>query len=274
MSVSLEDFFAKYPRYLSLRAVASDAEIQRVILPRIDIYEELVRESSAMIQVADIATVFGKEAESLEITLRRFLGHWGNVSVEEVAKIALLAKAMKPRTVFEFGTFNGMTTLQIAMNVLDCQVYTLDLPEDVLPSYPHDEFDRLVSRKAGAQFDTKTGSFFSDLNDGRIVQLWGDSAKFDFSPYRNRVDLVFIDGGHNFPTVKADTENALSMLAPGGAILWHNYHDITCPDVTQYLLELSQRLKLYQLRNTALVVYKSLLDEAAKLGKLRSRVSR
>src|SRR5437762_8515397 len=41
---------------------------------------------------------------------------WGNVSVESVCKIGLIIRWLRPRRILEIGTYNGMTTLQMALN--------------------------------------------------------------------------------------------------------------------------------------------------------------
>src|SRR5271157_5902498 len=52
----------------------------------------------------------------------------GNLTVDELAVVALLCQWLQPQTVFEFGTFNGRTTLNLAANTPpDAKVYTLDL---------------------------------------------------------------------------------------------------------------------------------------------------
>jgi predicted O-methyltransferase YrrM len=57
----------------------------------------------------------------------------------------------------------------------------------------------------------------------RIEQVYGDSAKLDWSTLGGPFDLVLIDGDHTTPYVLADTRKALSVLAAGGIILWHDY---------------------------------------------------
>jgi hypothetical protein len=56
-----------------------------------------------------------------------------------------------------------------------------------------------------------------------IVQLYGDSGTFDFSPYYGNVDFMFIDGSHAYDYVKNDTLAALKMVRVGGTIIWHDY---------------------------------------------------
>ena len=58
----------------------------------------------------------------------------------------------------------------------------------------------------------------------KIVQLWGDSATFDFSPYYQKADLVFVDGSHTYEYVHNDSKVALALLRPEtGLIVWHDY---------------------------------------------------
>ena len=72
-------------------------------------------------------------------------------------------------------------------------------------------------------------------------------------------DFVFIDGGHTYELVKRDTENALSIIAKGGMIVWDDYWWF-CPGVVSYLNELSRRLFLRRIDGTNLVVTWPLLD--------------
>jgi hypothetical protein len=68
------------------------------------------------------------------------------------------------------------------------------------------------------------------------------------------VDLVYVDGGHSFEICERDSENALSVIAPNGPILWDDYWWFY-PDVVRYLDSLSERLELVRIEDTNLVVY-------------------
>lgn len=257
-SMTIDEFYSRYPRYVSLRSLVPDATVLRLLASRVDVFERLLAEARIRIPVVNLERVLGREAEGHPIVLQGFLGHWGNVSIEEVAKIALVTRAVQPRTVLEIGTFNGMTTLQIALNApKSCKVYTLDLPAGAGPSFAHDELDTIVARQARGRFGTDLGSYFDGYHDREIVQLRGDSCTFDYGvAIGTPLDLVLVDGGHNYKTVRADTERTLPLLAPGGVMLWHNYADLAYPDVTQYLGELSRDIPLMQLRNTMIAIYR------------------
>jgi hypothetical protein len=91
---------------------------------------------------------------------------------------------------------------------------------------------------------------------GKIHQLLGDSATFDYSPYRNSCSLVFVDGSHAYEYVMADTRAAMSMVKKNGVIIWHDYG--IWEGVTRALEELDER-EHFGLRNisgTSLVYWK------------------
>jgi len=76
----------------------------------------------------------------------------------------------------------------------------------------------------------------------------------DFTPFRGKVDFVFIDGDHSMNYLRSDSENAFSMLSPLGVILWHDYGG-RWPDVASYLSEVARKRKLFHLDGTSLVVH-------------------
>ena len=120
----------------------------------------------------------------------------------------------------------------------DTIVYTLDLPQDKTGiklkndlSEAHRDIKN-INMNAPRQFHGRS-------KEGRIVELSGDSMSFDFSPYRGKMDFVFIDASHSYPYVKADTKNAFKMLSPQGIILWHDY-DFIHPGVFRVVNEIAQ----------------------------------
>jgi predicted O-methyltransferase YrrM len=146
----------------------------------------------------------------------------GNTSLLEQAILARLAETAQPKRIFEFGTFDGRTALNlIAHAPPDAHLFTLDLPASEIDQtrLPIEKSDRTYIDKAesGTRF---LGTEYAK----RITQLYGDSANFDFSPYFGTIDLVFVDASHAYDYVRSDTLNAMKLLRPsGGLIAWHDY---------------------------------------------------
>lgn len=161
-------------------------------------------------------------------------GRPGNVSLLELVVLNTLVKLAKTKTIFEIGTFDGRTTLNLAANTDDtAKVYTLDLPRE--------EFNRVKDNpKSDRRFIGKAGEhlkFYNTPEAKKIIELKGDSLKFDFSPYYGLMDFVFIDGGHTYDFVSNDTTNALKMISRDGIIAWHDYKN-TSYGVTKTLNDL------------------------------------
>jgi predicted O-methyltransferase YrrM len=179
----------------------------------------------------------------------------GNVNLMELAVLNALCRSTAPRSVFEIGTFDGRTTLNLALNS-DADVFTLDLPANHPTRFEVVGADnRYVNKPAsGARFTSEPNCRLPCVR--RITQLYGDSAAFDFSPWHGRVDFVFVDGAHSYDFVVSDSRVALQLLRPeGGVIVWHDYG--VWPDVARALDEFQAQhpeLKLVHIRGTSLAV--------------------
>jgi predicted O-methyltransferase YrrM len=77
----------------------------------------------------------------------------------------------------------------------------------------------------------------NDTTRSKIIQLFGDTARFDFSPYFGKMDMVFIDGAHTYEYLLNDTKIARKLLKDKGVILWHDYAG-DWPGVTKALNKL------------------------------------
>jgi predicted O-methyltransferase YrrM len=165
--------------------------------------------------------------------------------------VCAIARHVRARRVFEFGTYPGRTTFHLARGEHVQAVYTLDL--DPASSYPADlKIGRAVKAVHERQLQ---GHFFRTQEAGRLVtQLHGDSRTFDYAPYRESMDLVFVDGGHTYDLVVNDTVHAFSILAPGGVIVWHDFAP-KGRDVTTFARELSKEHPLFWIQDTSLLVY-------------------
>lgn len=193
--------------------------------------------------------------ENISVNLHNFLPIDGNVCLDELIFISALSRKIQPRVVVEIGTFDGNTTLQLALNTpSDSRIFTLDLP---------------VGAEGGAQNDPKDEKFIASSRrvyrrflgsevEHKIIQCYGNSLTYDFAEFaRNgKPQLIFIDAGHSYECVRNDSEKALAILDRGGIIVWQDYGAVW-EDVFRYLVELSRELSMVHIAGTSLVVYHS-----------------
>ena len=145
----------------------------------------------------------------------------GNVSFQELQYISKIVKHYQPKTIFEIGTFDGRTTLNMSLNAPGAEIFTLDLPKKEI-------FKTRYRVKTGdLTFIDKQQSgirFIGTESEKRIAQIYADSAQFDYSKYENSIDLIFIDGSHTYDYVISDKKIAMKLLRnKKGVIIWHDY---------------------------------------------------
>lgn len=146
-----------------------------------------------------------------------------SVTVFELNCILMLMRSTKALKVLEIGTFDGNTTLNLAMNLPDDgEVVTIDLPVDEKVDLAL-ALDRNIERNETER--RRVGEQFRDRPHARakIKQVFGDSARLDFAALGGPYDFAFIDGCHAYNYVKSDTQNVMRIMRPGGIIIWHDY---------------------------------------------------
>lgn len=168
------------------------------------------------------------------------------------AIIAALVRGLEAQTFFEIGTNRGRTTWTVAHHNENLTLYTLDLP----PTKDNTAYELADDDRVYLRPPSQTGEAFQGTPEAqRVTQIFKDSATFDYSPYANQIDFVYIDGAHTYDYVKSDTANALTMLSPTGAIAWDDY--ATGPGVYEALIELAPTLDrpVYHLLETRMAIY-------------------
>jgi hypothetical protein len=172
----------------------------------------------------------------------------------ETAVLLALAKLVQPRTFFEFGTLLGVETLNMAANLpLHSQIYTLDLDETSMLDLQQDKNDKSLSEIHMLMRDKL--AFLGTRYGSKITRLYGDSNRFDFSPFHGRIDMVYVDGGHDLRTLTSDTTTAYDILSRDhpACIAWHDFGNPRHPAVGPYLSELSATEDLFHVEETMMV---------------------
>ena len=210
--------------------------------------------------------------EEVAISLVRPPAWYGSMTVTEIASLCMLVAARRPKKILEIGSFQGLTTLTLALNAPPATVHTLDLPPETSPTQTKFE-------NADAAIIGRRGHYFyaGRPEASRIRQHFGDSASFDYSSIGGEVDVALIDAAHSYDYVRNDTAKVLPLMARDGLILWHDYgrNDfMTAPEdawgVTHFLHELSTA-GVRILQGTSLGV---LPLDTASLDRLREMVGR
>jgi predicted O-methyltransferase YrrM len=152
-------------------------------------------------------------AGDINHTLSISAGMMHPIDVESLSAACLHSN---PGSVFEIGTYKGASAEHMLRILPDARVISIAFPQD---DDQGTEFNNSELRP------DQIGSLVNPANRPRFTQLLGDSHRIDPSDFlrdHGQVDFVFIDGDHSRKGVRLDTELALKILAPGGAIAWHD----------------------------------------------------
>lgn len=153
----------------------------------------------------------------------------------DLVGLCAIAQILKPKVIFEIGTYKGSGAIHLSANAPEAEVYTLDLAPNEVPRLATTIVDQAMLGTGG----------FEHLGK-RIHRLYGDSATFDFIPFHQRVDLFFIDGAHSYEYVRSDTRRALRCAHEGSVIAWHDYGRCGLNGVSRWLHEFREDRKIYR----------------------------
>jgi hypothetical protein len=143
------------------------------------------------------------------ITIEPFAFLSGGSMPTDLALIRLLAKRIDAQNYFEIGTWRGESVMQAAACIPTCYTLNLSVAE-------------MQRRNWDSAYIAMHGHFIQ--NHPNVKRLEGDSRTFDFTPYAQKMDLVFVDGDHHFDSVRSDTGKAFELIKHDkGIIIWHDY---------------------------------------------------
>lgn len=199
----------------------------------------------------DILDVFPNTKEDCKIVVEHLPKADKSLPLSELACLALITRIVKPKQIFEIGTYSGRTALNFAQNAPeDCEIWTLDSPATETRALTNASDDNI-------ERPTYTGMDYKGKDvEQKIKQLSGNYLTFDFSPYFSNIDIVFVNGNHHYEAVKSDTANALKMVKPNGYVIWHdfaNYGDLN--DVTRAVLDKLLGNNVIQIATTQIAIY-------------------
>jgi len=202
----------------------------------------------------NVADVLGQPKGPVDIRLA-LPGKWlapDSSYTKDLISLCLLCRILRPQTVFEIGTLDGYTAYHLALNTPDeARIFTLDLPArlDSPPALSVTWMDR-QHITASRSFDRL--AFQEAPEEKKITRLYGDSARFDFSPYLGKIDLFFIDGAHSYDYVRSDSLQALRCIKKGGVVAWHDYGRAGLNGVSRFLHEMVSEHEIYSVPGSSL----------------------
>jgi hypothetical protein len=194
---------------------------------------------------------WGDRSAEQRVQLPIALDSSGGTRLDELLILATVTAVLRPRAIFEIGTFNGRTTSVFILNApADAAIASLDLPPDdqalAAAHYLPSDVELVRQRRVG--------SFVDHLQLGhRYQQLLCDSRELDPRPYAGTIELGFIDGAHTVDYVENDTKKMAMMVADRGLVFWHDYGGKgRFRGLTDYLDRLSRRIEVFRVAGTTL----------------------
>jgi len=158
-----------------------------------------------------------------------------------------LARKTQAENYLEIGTWRGESVANIAPLVKEA--VTINLPDSEI-------------RKLGLGEDYVASHRFFSRNLKNVTHVQANSKEFDFQSLQKKFDLIFVDGGHNYDSVLADTASVAKIVNPeNGVIVWHDYArnpekirwEVLCAILDGLPTEMHQHL--YHISNTLCAIY-------------------
>lgn len=198
--------------------------------------EQLVEESVDVTALPEVSIDdLAAEQQDLIATIWAVPSVSRSVTLNEAIALAVLVRKIKARRIFEFGTYRGVSTTQLAFNLPeDGRVFTLDLPVSNLTT----QFALDTKGEVEVVVDDRKGDLIPAHLKSKITFIAEDSATFDPTPYAESMDMVFVDAAHTPEYIRNDSEKGWRMLRPGGIMAWHDCR-FNSPSVIKFLRQCS-----------------------------------
>lgn len=167
----------------------------------------------------------------------------GYMTKDEIYVLNLMIKFMKPKKVFEFGTFDGFSGKNIILN--NKETLKIFSTLDILEKQSEESKYYIDNTNLPMIFNLEKGKHLTGLEKiTNVEMILCDSAKFDTESYKDKYDVVLVDACHTYEYVMNDTNKAYEICRKGGLIIWHDYNkNRYMPGVTTALNEFSIKNK-------------------------------
>lgn len=149
----------------------------------------------------------------------------------------LASQARNAKVIVEFGCFYGRSTRALADNTNGI-IYAVDPWNG---DYPGETGEALKNINTYVYPNFKQ-NLKDHIESGRVKPVRAYSN--DYVGDDNSVDMLFIDGDHNYKTVKDDILHALQLVRPGGIICGHDYDTQGWPDVKRVVQEIFSNVEV------------------------------
>jgi glycosyltransferase involved in cell wall biosynthesis len=141
-------------------------------------------------------------------------------------RVAACCSSTSPLTLIEIGSYCGRATVAMGLTIqglgrTDVRIVAVDEP--TLGLAPDGRSPREVLRSQLATYE--------------LSSMVVCAPEEDQVPWERASQLLFVDGQHDYESVRGDVERYSPQLAPGGFLVFHDYADYF-PDVQRYVNEL------------------------------------
>jgi predicted O-methyltransferase YrrM len=215
--------------------------------------------------------IFALAEKKLKFSQRNLLidlppSYIGSLTLLETSVLVTFAKCIRAKKIFEFGTYFGGTTKNLANNTdPSTKIYSLDIDIKKMridnsrlnlktKNYLKNE---KINDNYLMDLQKKKGAFkineLKNFNKKKIKLLKLNSLDFEGKNYKEQFDIIFIDGGHDSKTILSDTKNSNIMAAKNSIIFWHDYNSKIHTSVTKNIDKYAKNKTIYHIENTMIV---------------------
>ena len=165
----------------------------------------------------------------------------------------------KPKTFLEIGVFHGVTARNICELLYqthknDFKYIGLDLfvenKENENEVIPNNTFNNPLKRiyfkyiKKQNPYSLESVKDLLKKFETNIHLIQGNSNKVLKKLDMSKIDYVFLDGGHEYNTVKNDLDNCVEVIKKGGTVLCDDYNLGSAPGVKRAIDEFVEKNQL------------------------------